>query len=662
MMSVTIGIMAATSDEPKGVVLYVAPDGDDAGSGRSDEPFATLERARDELRRLRAEGKLKGGATVYVRGGFYHRDRPFELADQDSGTPDAPIVYRAYPGEEVRLIGGKQVKGWKPVTDPEVLDRLDESVRGRVVQADLRALGITDFGQPSGGGLELFFQDEPMTLARYPNEGFMHIADVVVHNGHQIHGIKGSKVGRFHYEGDRPRRWVDEKDAWLHGYWFWDWSDQRHRIESIDTENRIISVVPPYHGYGYRKGQWFYAYNILAELDMPGEWYLDRESGILYFWPPAEIEQGRPTVSTLSTLVKMEGVSHVTLRGFTLEVARGHAVTMSGGEGNRIVGCTLRNVWGWAVQISGGREHAVIGCEIYNIGNGGIALRGGDRKRLIPAGHIAENNHIHHYGRWKRMYTPAISLDGVGNRATHNLIHDAPHQALAFSGNDHLIEFNEIHHVCLESNDAGAIYSGRDWTWRGTVIRYNFFHHINGFQERGCMGVYLDDMLCGTIIYGNVFYRVTRAAFIGGGRDNIVENNIFVDCNPAVHVDARAMGWASGSVNTTMTERLLAMPYKQSPWSEQYPKLVNILEDEPAAPKGNLIARNVCWGGQWLSIERKAEPYVRFEDNLIGQDPLFVDAEGMDFRLRPESPAYKLGFKPIPFEKIGMVHPPGKSR
>ena len=66
----------------------------------------------------------------------------------------------------------------------------------------------------------------------------------------------------------------------MHGYWFWDWSDQRHKIESIDAEKHLIAVVPPYHGYGYRKGQWYYAFNLLSELDSPGEWYLDRQTGI----------------------------------------------------------------------------------------------------------------------------------------------------------------------------------------------------------------------------------------------------------------------------------------------------------------------------------------------------------------------------------------------
>jgi hypothetical protein len=269
------------------------------------------------------------------------------------------------------------------------------------------------------------------------------------------------------------------------------------------------------------------------------------------------------------------------------------------------------------VNISGGDHNGVFGCDIYEIGNGGISISGGNREKLQPAGHYADNNHIHRYGRWNRMYQSAISMSGVGNRASHNLIHDAPHIAISFGGNDHIMEYNEIHNVCYESNDAGAIYAGRDWTMRGTVIRHNFLHHINGFEGRGCVGVYLDDMLCGIKIYGNTFYKVTRAAFIGGGRDCIVENNIFVECKPALHIDSRAMGWASDSVNTTMKDRLLAMPYKDPLWTERYPELINILDDEPAAPKGNVVARNVCYGGRWDEVDNRARPYVTFIDNVV---------------------------------------------
>jgi hypothetical protein len=327
---------------------------------------------------------------------------------------------------------------------------------------------------------------------------------------------------------------------------------------------------------------------------------------------------------------------------------------VTGGSDNQIVGCTIRDVGGYAVKIEGGARNGVVGCDIYETGDGGIVLDGGDRQTLTAAGHYAENNHIHHYSRWDRMYQPALTLAGVGNRAAHNLIHDAPHEAIAFSGNDHVIEFNEIHHVCTEANDGGAIYSGRDWTWRGTVIRHNYLHDITGRNGEGCMGVYLDDMLCGTRVHGNVFYRVTEAAFIGGGRDNVIDNNIFVDCNPAVHVDARAMNWAAYHVDTTMKERLQAVPYRQPPWRDRYPGLAKILDDDPAAPKGNVVSRNICVRGRWEEIEDEARPLIHCQANLLDQDPLFVDAARTNFALENDSPAYKLGFERIPVEKIGL--------
>lgn len=646
-----------------GLTLFVATDGNDGWSGRratahedrTDGPFATLERAREEVRKIKRVGGLpEGGVTVELAGGLYELDRPFKLTEEDSGTPAAPVVYRGRQGEEVRISGGRPVPGGVPVTDPKILERLAPSARGNVLQADLRALGIEEFGPVQGGGLELFFADKPMVPARWPNTGFVKIVDLVGGDPVDVRGTQGDRIGKFMYAGDRPKRWLGEKDAWVHGYWFWDWSDQRHPIESIDTDTRVISVVPPYHIYGYRRGQWFYAFNILAELDTPGEWYLDREAGLLYFWPPGDIEEVTPVVSVIETLVKLRDVEHVTFCGLIFEAARNTALTITGGTRDRIARCMFRNLGGWAVAISGGTHHEVFECDIYGTGNGGISMEGGVRAQLEPAGHCAESNHIHHYGRWNRMYKSGIAIAGVGIRAAHNLIHDAPHMAIFFSGNDHLIEFNEIHHVCCESNDAGAIYAGRDWTMRGTVIRHNYLHHINGFEGRGCVGVYLDDMLCGTRIYGNLFFHVTRAAFIGGGRDCVVENNLFVDCKPALHIDARAMGWASYHVNTTMKERLEAMPYQNEPWADRYPELVDILGDEPAAPKGNVVARNLCQGGVWDEVHDQARPYVVFTDNLVDEDVGFAGTPPESFQLREDTPAHAIGFKPIPIERIGL--------
>ncbi len=659
---------AAMTAHGDAMVLYVSPHGNDLWTGTTtpctsvDGPFATLERARDAIRALKqGPGLPEGGVIVELEPGAYELDKTFELAAEDSGTETAPVIYRARPGSEVRVVGGKALTGFKPVTDPEILARLEPSARGKVYQTDLKAQGIGDFGSPAAGGLELFFNDQPMRISRWPNEGFVNIVDLVGGEGVDVRGTKGDKIGRFTYDYDRPERWTEEKDLWLHGYWFWDWSDQRQAVESIDTEKKIISLKPPHHGYGYRKGQWYYAFNALCEIDEPEEWYLDRETGVLYFYPPSPINDGTAAVSVVPTLVSLKDVSHVTLQGLTLEAGRGTAVRIDGGTGCRVLGCTIRNMGRWAVGISGGSENGVEGCDILGTGEGGISLSGGDRKTLTPAKHYAQNNHIHHYSRIKRICRPAIRLSGVGNRASHNLIHNAPHQAMSFGGNEHIIEFNHIHSVCYESNDAGAIYAGRDWTMRGTVIRYNYFHDISGLGGRGCVGVYLDDAFSGTTTYGNLFYKVTRAAMTGGGRDNIVENNIFVDCVPAVHIDNRGLNWAKGYIaeggGWHMYKKLAAVNYDKPPYSERYPELARVLDEGPAEPRGNVVTRNIIIGGEPFSV-RCDRTTNTIEDNLIDEDPHFVDPEHLDFRLREDSPAYDLGFQPLPLDEVGLYESP----
>ena len=658
-----LGFGAALSS-PSTVDLYVASDGNDAWSGtrpqagKDDGPFATLERARDEIRRLRVAGQLANQTTVHVRGGRYELSQTFVLTERDSGSEETPIVYRAFEDEEVVLSGGRTLTGFRPVEDPAVLARLPEESHSQVLQVDLKANGIEDFGKVAAAGqcLELFFADQPMTLARWPNQGFVRVVSLFGEKPFKTHGIDGDQVGRFTYEGDRPGRWQNEDDVWLHGYWFWDWSDQHQRVKSIDPKNRTIELEEPYHGYGYRPGQPFYALNLLSELDNPGEWYLDRQRGILYFWPPDDIDAGRAVVSVLPTLVSMEGASWITFRNFHLEATRSTAVTIDEGDGDQIAGCTIRNTGSWAVRIAGGTRHGVSGCDILQTGEGGIFLSGGDRTTLTPANHYADNNHIHQFGRIYRTYRPAVGVSGVGNRIAHNLIHDGPHNAIQLSGNDHTIEFNEIYDVCYETGDVGAFYMGRDWTARGTIIHHNFFHHIRGPGLHGAMAVYLDDAASGIQIYGNVFYRAGRAAFIGGGRDNLVDNNIFIECEPSVHVDARGIGWMAYHVEPggIMPERLAAVPYKEEPWSSRYPQLLRLMDDDPGAPKGNVIRRNISIGGSWSNIQEAAEPLVQLSDNLIDQDPRFVDAEQMDFRLRPDSPAWGLGFEEIPFDQIGL--------
>jgi len=355
---------------------------------------------------------------------------------------------------------------------------------------------------------------------------------------------------------------------------------------------------------------------------------------------------------------------------------RGTGVAITGGEQCRVVGCTLRNLGNHAVTVFNGREHGVVGCDMFGMGGGGIYLVGGDRPSLTPAGHYAENNHIHHFGRWDRMYRPGVFMSGVGLRASHNLIHDAPHSAILFGGNDHRIEFNEIHNVCQESHDCGAIYAGRSWLLRGHVIQNNYLHHLSGKDGGPCNGIYLDDLFSSATVQGNIFFQVLRPVFLGGGRDNLIVNNVFVDCPKALHVDARALGWCGPHAERRIKEAsekgtITGIRYKEPPYSTRYPQLVNLLADEPKKPKGNIVRRNIFWQGQgenlrrvaqgapvkdtwWNDIETILLPLVQLEDNLINSDPLFVDAAAGNFQLRADSPAWKLGFEKIPVAQIGL--------
>jgi hypothetical protein len=709
---------AATAAAGSPKIFFVSPRGNDQWSGtarqpnapRTDGPLATLRAARDAIRHWRTQSGLPAdGVVVELLAGRYEMLAPLELGPEDSGTAQAPIVYRAAPGEHVVLSGGRRLNAWKPVVDPAVLERLDPAARGKVFQTDLKARGIHEYGdlgldaeaelqlwlarvdnqgedamgstyasrgkkvQPR---LELFFNDQPMELSRWPNEGFIKTEAVLGQTPIDVRGVKGCAEGIFVYEGDRPARWAAEKDPWVLGYWFRDWAMQRHKIVSLDTEKHVIAVARPYHTYGYRKGQWFRGLNLLCEIDVPGEWYIDRQAGILYFWPPAALDSAKVEVSITPSFFTLRGASQITIRGFVMEAARSTAIRMQQAVECRVLGCTLRNLGNHGVTVFEGHHCGVVGCDMYGMGGGGVYLVGGDRKALTPGEHYAENNHIHHFGRWDRMYRPGVFLSGVGLRASHNLIHDAPHSAILFGGNDHRFEYNEIHSVCYESHDCGAIYSGRSWTLRGHVMQYNYLHHICGKDGGPCNGIYLDDLFSSATVRGNVFHQVLRSVFIGGGRDNIVENNVFVDCPKAILLDARALGWcaphADGRIKEAQEKGTIGgVRFNEPPFSTRYPQLVTLLDDEPKKPKGNVVRRNIFWQGSgenlrrlaqgkpildtwWDAIAPTVRDLVRVEYNLVNVEPRFVDEKANNFQLRPDSPAWKLGFERIPVETIGL--------
>ena len=699
--------------------MFVSPYGDDRWSGqfaeplssRSDGPFATVERAREEVQRLRApSGGPRAPVTVFLRGGTYTLPETFRLGPRDGGTAEAPVVYAAYRGEQVRLSGGRVVTGWSRHRDA-------------VLKADVRAWGLDALGPlhpriaGAGPAFELFFAEEPQDLARWPNRD---PADPHGGGWAYVAAAGEGERARFGYAGERPRSWSRPQEAQVN-LWTQNWFDQYLGVAAIDPSAHEIALAQP-AAYAIQPGQRFFLSNVAEELDAPGEWYFDAADGTLYFWPPAPIGSAEACVSLLDTLIALDGAEHVTFRGLTLECCRGTALTIDGGRGNRVAACAVRNAAGAGIAIRGGEANIAFGNDIHGVGHGGILLSGGDRPSLRPAGHAAVNNHIHHYGRLVKCYSAAVHVDGVGNRVAHNLIHDGPHNAILLGGNDHVLEFNHIHHVCTQSSDVGAFYMGRDYSAQGNTLRHNVFHDIHGFGLAGDAGpgawryespcsawaVYIDDAASGVTVYGNLFYRVPMGAvMIGGGRNIAVENNVFVDCFPAVHIDARWDGFELW--HTQMRESLEALPYRRPPWSERYPHLLRYYDLDPRRPADNRVTQNVIAYGRddfmgfWRAVEapgaarvydlpdfdadstvfarntiwhgglpvrvharaygagRPAEtlPWEGWQARGFDQDsaladPLFAGPAADDYGLRPESPAFRAGFTEVPLERAGL--------
>ncbi len=515
--------------------LYVATNGNDGWSGtlaaanasRTDGPFASVERARDEIRKYK--GAKPGEAVrVLIRAGVYEVARTFRLEAQDSGKEGAPIVYGAYPGEKPVLIGGRQVTGWKPD-------------KGQIMAADVTAFKGVYFRQ-------LIFDGQRQQLARYPNYdpqnpyggGWAYADGKVVP---MYSDVPGEDRRTLHYKASDARVWANPAEGEINVFARYNWWNNIVRMAAVDGEKRIIRLAGDC-SYAIRPGDRYFLRNLREELDAPGEWYLDKKTSTLHFWPPGPMAGKAVYAPTTRTIVELgAGTRNVTFRGLTFECSEGTAIEFRETTNCLVAGCTIRNVGdyhGSGVTISGGSNNGVKGCDIFETGSHGVSLSGGDQKKLTASGNYADNNYIHHVGVFYKQGV-GISMSGVGARATHNLIHDGPRMGIMFGGNRHLIEFNHIRHVNLETEDTGAVYTGgRDWLGsRGTVIRYNYFHDILGYGRDAdgtwksphfSWGVYLDDNAGGVDVIGNIVARAQRAGLhLHNGRDNLIENNVFID-------------------------------------------------------------------------------------------------------------------------------------
>jgi parallel beta-helix repeat protein len=539
----------AAAAEP--LTIYVAKTGNDACTGmlaepnadKSDGPLASLTRARNLLRERKAAEGLGGGARVIVRGGIYSQDETFKLGPEDSAADGSTIVYAGQQGEKPVIMGAKPIIGWV-------------AHQGKVFKTNVAEQGFKDiyFRQ-------LFYGGARQHLARYPNfdpqnpygGGWTFVDGKPVP---MYQDVPGESRRQFIYrpQDDRPWARPDELEVFI--FPRYNWWNNIVRVKQIDRENRQITLVADC-SYPPRPLDRYYVRNALEELDAPGEWYLDKREGTLYFWPPDDRGGTAVYAPHLRTIVELDGVENVSFEGLNFENCEGTAVVLKDCRRCAVVRSTIRNVGdynGSGVSINGGANNRVVGNDIYATGSHGVSLSGGDRTTLTPANNEAVNNYIHHVGVFYKQGV-GVQISGCGNRAAHNLIHDGPRMGIMFSGNNHVLEYNHIRHVNLETEDTGAVYTGgRDWLGsRGTVIRYNFFHDILGYGRKGdqwvspyyAWGVYLDDNTGGVDVIGNIVVRAFRAGLhLHNGRDNLIENNIFVD---AKQQQIEYSGWTEES-------------------------------------------------------------------------------------------------------------------
>ncbi|WP_347988052.1 right-handed parallel beta-helix repeat-containing protein [Methylomonas sp. AM2-LC] len=571
--------------------FYVSPLGNDQATGISpipdssntNGPFQTLARAQQAIRDLKTNGQFKESVTVHIASGTYQLAKPLTFDVRDTGFAERKIIWKAETTDTI-ISGGIALSNCSAENQTvwsctAAGIHLPESSPNKET---IKNITIPTFN--------LYVDQNCLQLARWPDSGWAHIKHPLTEKNsytshEQLPDVNNSEQIQVHiFAGN-------------------DWFDEYIPVTSVDSHLNQINLAKN-TTYPIISGERFYLENIQSELNVPGEWYYDQINAKILFIPPEQSTTPKVIVaSSLANLINIKGAHFLDFQNLNFRYTTGIPILITDASHITFDNIEINAVDLSALDTQNCTELTISNSRIHDTGGMGIAINGGDRATLKPANNLIHNTHFHHLGRHFFAFTPAITTTGVGNRFTHNLIENLPGTGTAINGNDHLFENNELSHICEQSSDCGAIYSGRNWTNRGNIIRSNSIHDIEGYglqsvdpqtlafkyTKHGAVGLYLDDGVSSFSVIGNIFNKAgAKAIQLGGGRDHRIENNLFYTENCAICIDARWPNYDWSANRKSLTE----VPYQNAIWKTKYPELALPMQHD-TWPEGNVITHNI---------------------------------------------------------------------
>lgn len=609
--------------------IYVSVShGDDQNDGSKDRPFKTIEKAKNIVAGLEKNKPI----VVNIESGRYYFDKTLTIDKTGSGTLENPVTYRAYGGEVI-FSGGKELSydDFSQISNENMIKRLSDTAKNNVLQADLKEFdvkadpairGISGESQPIEGA-ELFIDNENIRLACWPDFGYVqagYCSDNTAYVTKEIY-IKNIE--------DRQQIWLDdngtmiEKHAQIEAFSDANYRTAGAKLLGVDPETgHMISGEQRDSSCAFYGGMRYYVFNIAEELDAPGEYYIDRENSVLYFYPTENFSQNSNIVISqlASELVKITEASNINFEGISFSDTRGNGIVMNKCSDISISDYGVKNIGGSGVTINNCKNVVFTNGKIYNIARVGFNFAETINNELAESGNVLKNSEIYACSRSSGATVPAIVLAGVGNRIEDCRIHDCPSAAIGMSGLKHLISDNEFYNFCEYISDWGVIYIGRSWAYYGNTIKNNYFHDIT---SNGINSIYLDDYMSGITVEGNAFVNCYSGISASGGRDNTVINNFFYNCQKSLvmttHWGVSNDKYHSkyGTDNDNVYYRLINTPYLAQ-LKKEFSGVARILKEydspqypdsHPEYPKYNTVYGNTVYSSHGIYADENVVKY-----------------------------------------------------